>query len=314
MKSEIIKDSRKVEEMIISKALSGIRELPMLEVIFSGISTDLTSAMKSSLGLLIEVKGTKISYTNWSAITSEFDKFEICAVASAAPWKGPVVIAMDRGLFYSAFEMQMSGSAENIEAPDRYLSTIERRVAKRFTQVFLDQLSANFNKMTHVRFSAETIETAQHVSSIQGASSPCVMAETTVRIGTHVGTMKTLIPISTLDPAQQVLSTMFLGDNFEADVTWRDLLEKRVKGSSVEIQAVLERKQIDVAEILSWKPGSVISLDSDASSELSVTCSGMRILTCERGFKKDRVAIKILGEIGEESETSVAASGYEGAA
>lgn len=302
-------DPREVEEDIISKTLSGIKKLPMLELIFSGMSTDLTSALKTSLGLLAEIKGAEVSYVNWGEAMEGLGTFEICAIASADPLKGPLVVSIDPGIFYAAFEMQLSGSAEHVKVPERHPSTIERRVARRVIQVFLDQLSANFNRVTSIRFDVSAIETRQHVSTIQGASAPCVMVETTVRIGTFTGPIRTIIPVSTLDPVHQSLSTMFLGDNFEADQSWRDMLSRRVKGSSVEIQAVMERRRISVADILKWEPGYVLALDNDAQDDLSVTCSGLTILRAQRGHRKDRLAMRVLGDVDDHDTGQMSVGG-----
>lgn len=286
-------DAGAVEREIISRTSSDIKPLPMLEVIFSGIPTDLTSAMKSSLGLLSEVVGTEIAYTTWGAVTSGMGKHDICAVSSADAWKGSLMIVIDPKLFYTILETQMNGSPDTAIVPERTVSTIERRVAKRFCQVFLDQLSSNFNRAASVNFSVDSIESTQQVSSTQGVNSPCVVATTTMRIGKFSGSIKTVIPISTLSPVYDTLSTMFLGENFEADGTWRDMLSRRIGGSCVEIQAVLDTIRVPVAQIMRWQPGDVLHLDVGPNDEMSVTCAGMSILKAQRGHKKNRVAMRI---------------------
>lgn len=301
-----------VEEEIISRASSGTQKLPMLDVIFTGIASNLTSSLKSRLGLLAEVEMGEVSYTSWGKMIGSLDPYEICVVSGADPWETGFIVTIDPALFYAIYEIQLSGRTPPAESPRRHPTMAEKRIARRFTQVFLDEMSASFNRVSSVSFDAENVETTQQAASLQSAHNSCVIARVSVRIDEVEGHVNTVIPISSLDAVQDQLSKMFLGENFEGDVIWRDLLGRRVKESSVEVQAVLQSCRVPVVEVLDWKPGHVVELGDLDLEGVVVTCAGIPVLKAAAGHRRQRISLRILGEYDESARADLAPEEFSG--
>lgn len=285
-----------VEEQIIARASRGIQKLPMLDVIFSRLATDLTSVLKARLGLLAEVDMGEVSYAPWGTAMSALNPHAICAVVNARQWDGGMVLALDPHFFHAAFEMQLSGRPDPKNIPERPPSTIERRMAKRISQVILAETAGNFARLSDVSFTVDAIETRQQATSMQSAIASCAIARITVRLGECEGDVHFVLPMSTLEPINPSLAKMFLGESLDGDSAWRNLLARRIDSSNVEVQAVLHHCRILISDMLAWKPGATIDLGIPADGDLTVTCTGIPILSASAGHRKNRMAMRIIGE------------------
>lgn len=290
------KAARFIEEDIIARASTGIQKLPMLDVIFSRLATDLTSVFKARLGLLAEIEMGEVSYSPWGRAMGALDAHCVCAVSMAEPWDGSFILALDPGFFHAACEMQLSGKPVPDSLPKRPPTTIERRMALRMSQVILEEAAANFSRLSEVRFRADAVETPLQAASIQSASSACAIGQIDIRLGECSGKIHFILPLSTLEPVSKHLSKMFLGDNLQGDSAWRSLLASRIDTSSVEIQAQMHQEMIPISDLLAWKPGTVIDLGIEPGAELTVTCTGIPILRAAAGNRRNRIALRITGE------------------
>lgn len=301
---DIMSGAIALEEQIIAKTSSGTQKLPMLDVIFAGVSSSLISSLKAGMGLLAEVEFGEVSYMSWGKAISSLDTYELCIVSGSDPWDKSLIVAIDPALFYTVYEIELNGKEIPETYPKRQPSNAEKRVAKRFAQIFLNEVSTNFNRVSSVRFIAENVETTQQASSMQSAQSSCVMVEIILKIEHMEGRIRTIFPTSSLEPVQKQLAKMFLGDNFEGDENWRVLLKRRVDESHVDIEAVLRTKDAPVSEILSWAPGMILDLGPGDEQDVVVTCSGVPILRGTTGHRKNKRAIQVTDEYGS-SETLI---------
>ena len=310
--NRMLMEGAALEEEMVARASSGTQKMPMLDVIFTGIASNLTSLLKARMGLLAEVEMGEVSYTSWGKMISSLDAHEICVVSSASPWDTGFIVTMDPALFYAIYEVQLNGQEPPSSPPRRYPTTAEKRVARRFIQVFLDEMGSSFNRVSAVTFAAENVETTQQAASMQSAHNACVVARVLIRVEGVQGYISTVIPIASLDPVQDQLSKMFLGENFEGDVTWREMLAQRVQGSSVEVQVVMGSRLVPVSEMLAWSLGDTIDLGPMEAGEVVLSCAGVPILTAVGGHIRNRACVRITGEYREDGPLSPDAEGFTG--
>jgi len=292
--------SRPIEEEIIARMSAGIANLPMLDIIFSRMSTDLTSAFKAKSGLLTEIPNTDILYRQWSSATAELDEFSICVICEAKPWNGSIVIALSPEFFFAALETQMSGTPAPGDFPRRLPSAIERRLAQHLTTVIAETISHNFARIDAVTFQIASVETPRQIASLQTGNAPCAISRMSLRIGECEGQVDVLIPLATVEPIQPKLVNIFLGERLGGDKTWREHLTGRINETSVNVDAVLTKFTTSLADVLGWKPGQVIDLGIAPDHLVTVTCSGFSIFKCQGGRRRNnRINLRVVHDAGE---------------
>lgn len=295
------KVARYVEEQIIARASTGIQKLPMLDVIFSRLATDLTSVFKTRLGILAEIEARDVTYSPWGSAMAALDQFSLCAVAAAEPWDGTFVLAHDPGLFHAICELQLSGKPDPAALPKRAPTTIERRMAMRISQMILDETTANFARLADVSLQARAIETPQQAGSMQSSMAACAVASMDIKLGDCGGSISFILPLGSLEPLSKSLSKMFLGDNLQGDGSWRSLMSSRIDSSNVEIQALMHRARVPIAEVLGWKAGDVLDLAMDPNGQITVTCTGIEIMKAAAGHRRNRVSLRVIGDLDAEA-------------
>jgi flagellar motor switch protein FliM len=110
--------------------------------------------------------------------------------------------------------------------------------------------------------------------------------------------------MTTLEPAQEILSKMFLGEKLGGDGTWRETLMERISGSLVSVQARLHEVAVELGDVMSWEAGQIIDLGIDEGHEATIMCSGIPIFHGAVGRRRnDTIALRITREEGEEKIT-----------
>lgn len=290
-------DGHLLEEELIERASMGMQELPMLDVIFNRMATVLNGVFKSRAALLVEISPPEVNYSTWGKTIEAAGEHAVYGVVEATPWDGNGLIVLNQDFFFAMTETWMNGTPVPGTAPNRGPSSIERRLARRIMDLISEAMSENFTRLTEVQFKMESVETPQQVSSLQGANTPCATVKFGMKVGDCEGFMQVVFPMTTLDPAQKVLSKMFLGEKLGGDGTWRETIMQRISGSSVSVAVVLREMQVDLGEIIDWKPGQTIDLGIDDTEEATVVCSGIPIFYGVTGRKRnDRIALRVTRE------------------
>jgi flagellar motor switch protein FliM len=291
-----------IHEEIISRASTQIEPLPMLEIIFSGLTSELASAMKSKIGILTDVSVGSIRYEPWGNLVQSLEAFAVCGIYKAKNLAGSFVTCMSPRFFYDALEVQMGGSGGTRDIPVRHLTAIERRLALKVLEILAHTLQISFvQRVASVEFIAEGIEMGQQMVNHMAHKEPCVMA--TMQVGDDSGPdgswIHFIFPMETLSPVAPQLSKMFFGERVGIDANWRQHISTKIRGADVSLEACLHRTSISMSDILNWKIGETINLGIVPDSEVTLFCAGMPVLYGEVGRKRGNVAVSIVREEGE---------------
>ncbi|MDR6266748.1 MULTISPECIES: FliM/FliN family flagellar motor switch protein [Rhodobacterales] len=290
--------TRSVQEELISQASAGIAELPMLDIIFSRMAVSLVSAFKSKAAFMCDISFDEVVYRNWEDVVADVDKFGICASVEAKPWGGTMSVMLDSALIFSALEVQMGGKPRPGTAPQRPVSVIERQIARYLVDMILADLSTNMSRLTEASFLVDTMEVPQQMPALQGGKTPCAVAKMTVDIGDCTGSFSIIIPMPTLEPVQDKLSKMFLGDKLGGDKSWREHILSNINGSSVKVTARVHQLSIPLVDILAWKPGTTIDLGVSDDKEISIICSGIPVFQGYAGkHRGGRIGFRVMREV-----------------
>lgn len=294
-----------LEEEIIRQSSAGLQKLPMLDVFFARIPSDLSSALRSKLGLQVEVLSHVLRYESWATLAEMMQGHTLSLEAEATPWAGKSYVWMEPALLYAALELQMGGQAEGLFLPSRPPSPIERRLARGICDIACAVAAENISRVTPVTLKSGAIETLQQAATAMPGTALCAAGVIELGIGQTTGRMVILFPMATLDPVQGTLSRMFLGERL-GDPTWRDHIRSNISETHVELTAVMHVFDCAMNDVLAWKPGDIVPLDLLEVPEIRLLCSGSEILYGAGGQCGDnRYAVSI------EREASPSASGFQ---
>jgi flagellar motor switch protein FliM len=287
-----------VEEELISQAMTGAPKLPMLDIIFSRMAIALVSTFKMRAAFLCDISFDNVVYKPWDDIVDMTDPFGICATVEARPWGGSMSVIMDGNFIFSALETQLGGTPKPGTAPKRPVTKIESQIARGVVELALHDLSENISRLTNVTFVIDGMETPQQMPAMHGGKSVCAVARMKITIGEVEGYMDIVLPLSTIEPAQDILSKMFFGENLGGDVSWRDHILSNIHGSTVKVTAQVHELDVPLKNVLEWGVGDVVDLGIDSDQSITLMCHGVPVFQGYAGYHKNgKISVRVENDV-----------------
>lgn len=291
-----LKPKMSLEEEIIAKSSANHDPLPMLDVIFGRLVTGMSPMLKSQNSLITEVVRQDLDYFSWGSAVEQLDVNGASAVVMSS-WGGPIVVAINADFLHAVVETLFGGQPRANMAPKRQPTQVERAVAERLLGQVLTDLAGHFSRITEVTFKLEAIESSTQLTSLLSGSSLSAVGEIDLQFGPVTGKLTLIMPMETLEPARQQLGKMFLGEKLGADTGWRDHFSNTISGSIMPLAVELHRISVPLADILGWKPGTMLDLGVTLEHEATVICSGLPILHGATGRKRNgKLALRVTRE------------------
>ncbi len=286
--------TQSVEEELISQAMTGAPKLPMLDIIFSRMAISLVSTFKTKAAFLCDIDFDSVIYKPWEDIVEMSDSFGICASVEARPWGGHLSVIMDSSLIFAALETQLGGVPKPGNTPGRPVTKIESQIARGIVELALTEMSDNISRLTDVTFLVDGMEAPQQMPAMHGGKTVCALARMKVSIGQCEGYMDIVIPLTTIEPVQEIFSKMFFGENLGGDVSWRDHIVSNIKGSNVKVTAQIHELDVPLKNILEWSVGDVVDLGIDTDHSINLMCHGVPVFQGYAGYHKNgRISVRI---------------------
>ena len=114
------------------------------------------------------------------------------------------------------------------------------------------------------------------------------------------GTIKLVIPYSSLEPIKNKLSTGFQSEALEIDHLWINRIKGQIVQTAIDVGVKLGQATVNIKDLLSLKSGDIIQLHQDATRPLCLEIQGVKKFHCQPGVLKGNKAVKLLHPIKEE--------------
>jgi flagellar motor switch protein FliM len=176
----------------------------------------------------------------------------------------------------------------------RPYTTIERNLVERLVSVVLSDLSGAFDPLSPVTFRFERLETNPRFATIGRPANAAVLARLRVDMEDRGGRLEVLLPYATLEPVREILLQGFLGEKFGRDSIWEAHLAGELWHTNVAIEAVLDKFDIPLRDVLEWKVGSRLLFNADTNADIGLVCGELPMFTGKMGRKAGNIAIRIV--------------------
>jgi flagellar motor switch protein FliM len=232
----------------------------------------LASSLRSFTSDTVEVSMVSITSLRFDDYLNSIPLPALLVVFRAVEWENFGILTIDSSQIYSTVDVLLGGrrSARPIRIEGRPYTTIEQDIVKRMAELVLADLSTAFDPISPVTFQFERLEMEDRGGGIE-----------------------ILFPHTTLEPIRELLLQMFMGEKFGQDVMWEKHFTKEVRQTEVDIQVVLDEKEIALGDVLQFKVGSTLLLDRAPDDEVMINCGGVTITTGKAGKMGDNIAVSL---------------------
>ena len=280
---------------ILDKALSGFEKMPMLEMVFDRLVRMLASTLRNFTSDAVEVNLVSITSLRFEDYLNSIPLPALVAVFKAVEWDNFGLLTFDSSQIYSTVDVLLGGrrSARPIRIEGRPYTTIEQDIVKRMSELVLSDLGTAFDPISPVTFQFERMETTPRFATITRPNNPALLVRLRVDMEERGGSIEILIPHTTLEPIRELLLQIFMGEKFGQDVQWEKHFSKEVRQTEVELDIVLDEKEIMLRDVLQFKVGNTLLLDKGPDDEVLVKCGTVVVTTGKAGKMGDNIAVSI---------------------
>lgn len=280
---------------ILDKALSGFEKMPMLEVVFDRLVRMMAASLRNFTSETAEVSLISISSLRFEDYLNSIPLPALLVVFRAVEWENFGILTIDSSQIYSTVDVLLGGrkSARPVRIEGRPYTTIEQDIVKRMAEVILADLSTSFDPISPVTFQFERLETTPRFATITRPNNPALLVRLRIDMEERGGGIEILFPHTTLEPIRELLLQIFMGEKFGQDVMWEKHFSKEVRQTEVELQVVMDEKQISLGDVLQFKVGNTLLLDRAPDDDVMIKCSGITVTTGKAGKMGENIAVSI---------------------
>lgn len=280
---------------ILDKSLMAYEKLPMIEVVFDRMVRQLSTSLRVFTSDNVDVSLDSMTSLRFDDYLNSIPLPALLVVFRAVEWENFGLVTVDSALIYTMVDILLGGRRANKPArvEGRPYTTIEQDLIKRLVDVVLADMSSSFEPLSPATFQYERLETNPRFATITRPANAALLVRLRVDIEERSGIIELLLPHTTLEPIRDLLLQMFMGEKFGQDTVWEKHLGKELRHTDVNIEVVLDEKEITLGDIMRFKVGSTLLLDCVPGDEVQLKCSGVKISTGSVGRVGEQVAVSL---------------------
>lgn len=268
-----------------------VRTLQMLHDSFArGVSSSLSAYLRS----LLEVQLTSVEQLTYGEFMLSVPPPSTLGVFEMAPLKGGAVLDINPHLVFPMIDRILGGPGR-ASIHVRELTEIERALVGRILRKVLVDLQQAWAQVGRFEMRLLNLETNPQFVQLTSPNDIAILVTFDVRVGDVEGVMSLCLPFAMLEPILPKLMTQrWFGTAAatESGTASREI-ERHLRGTSLEVRAVLDPIRIPISEVTRLRPGDVLPLPWGEDLGVTVEVGGMPRFAGRAGRKQRRRAVEI---------------------
>jgi flagellar motor switch protein FliM len=296
--SEAHAGGRHVAEKLLETPGLSVDRLPMLRAVFERLATSCTESLRRMCGPPTSFFVNKVETAHiWDVLESY--ESSAAAVYYVPEWDARVLVGVDNRSIMALVEAMFGGDGSEAPPEDfRAFSPLEVRIAHAICDLATESLQASFAPLVDLTFRFERVETRIDFSMMGPRNIPVVAAQVMFQVLDNGGLMYVLIPQTALSPLRQNLERDISLDA-NADPRWSQQMQKGIRRAEVTLKAVLEEREITLADVAAFRVGQVFELRAKPSSKVTLECREQPFFSCKLGQSDGYYSLVIEDTISE---------------
>lgn len=216
------------------------------------------------------------------------------------PLRGSAVMVIESKLLYALIDSLFGGGETpytKIEGKD--FTPIEIKIARRIVMSAVDDLEKAWAPVFPLKIHYSRTEINPQFVAVVPPSDVVIATAFDVELEKVSGSIKLIIPYSTLEPIKSKLSVGFQSEQLEVDHIWINRIKTQLMGTHANCSVHLGQAWLTLKDLTELKRGDVVILEHDANKPLDITIEGMLKFRGVPGTLKGNKAVKITEIVGD---------------
>lgn len=216
------------------------------------------------------------------------------------PLRGSAVMVIESKLLYALVDSLFGGADvpyTKIEGKD--FTQIEIKVARRIVMAAIDDLEKAWAPVFPININYSRTEINPQFVAVVPPSDVVISTAFDVELEKMSGSIKLVIPYSTLEPIKSKLSVGFQNEQLEVDHIWINRIKSQLVSTSVNMAVDMGDCWMNIRDFTELAPGDILILDRCADKPLDILVEGIPKFKGVPGVIRGNKAVKITEVVGD---------------
>ncbi len=261
----------------------------VLDAFARNFGTSLTNRLQQS----VTVRRTAIQTMEFDPFLQQLSGRGANAVLRLEPLRYGGVLTLDETIAFPLVEVLLGGSGDKqTKMPERPLTAIETNILKGVVTDACQDLGKAFRSLETLQPTLVKIVNNPRLVTIVPPDAVVMVAQFSVSIQRLSGKLSLVIPLVSLEPMREKLRQEAAFPSTSGG-SWRPQVQNEMADMEVSIAARIGLVSLPVREILNFRVGDIINLETDPDAPLSVLVEDKPKFLGVAGIRNGRKAVRL---------------------
>jgi flagellar motor switch protein FliM len=263
------------------------------DIVLDAFARNFGISLTNRLQQSVSVRRTAIQTMEFDQFLQQLSGRGANAVLRLEPLRYGGVFTLDESFAFAMVEILLGGSgAKETSIPDRALTAIETNILKGVVTDACQDLSKSFRSLEELQVSLMKIVNNPRLVTIVPTDAVVMVAQFAVSINRLAGNVSVVIPLASLEPLREKLRQEAAFPTVNGG-SWVPQVQEEMAEMEVDVSARLGVISLPVREILNFRVGDIINLNSDPDAPLSVLVEDKPKFLGVPGIHNGRKAVRL---------------------
>ncbi len=296
-----VRKGRRVKTYDFKKALRFSQDqIRTLTRIHENCARLLTSYFSTQLRTFVQISVSDVVQYSYDEFIGNVEKKSILGVFKAPPLQGNMVMEIPPKIAYIMLDRLLGGQGK-VPKIRTDLTEIEISVIQRVFMRALNSFQEAWSSVVKLAPELKEVEVNPQFLTMVPPNETVIVVSLNTIIGDVNGMINICLPHVVLEQVLPKLSARhWLAAGMKSVESYEvEVLERKLKGTKLDVKAILGKSRIEVSEFLNLKINDVICLDESIDDLITVLVDDKRKFFAQPGISKGRMAIQITDVLGE---------------
>ena len=247
--------------------------------------------LSTELRVPVELELLNTVQLTWAAAQAQLPPHSLSLILEVAPIGTRMLLTAEQPFVLAGLEALLGGSPDRTPR-ERRLSEIDWSLTRRLFESIVYQLSGVWHELGGVTLSAGEID-PHDASQVASVSEPTFTLLLECRIAKQSFALAMLIPWAAIEPVEHAISGR--DTSHQHEVLSASPMQRAMSDVPVTLRAEVAALDLEVSEILSLVPGSVVKFGVPADDGVMLYAENVKLARAQPGSHGPRRAVQICG-------------------
>jgi len=280
-------------------ATSGLNirgNMPLLEVVNSRFSQKFRGSLSNSLRKMIDVTPDPVATVKYRDFQKSLPVPTSMHLFKMEPLRGLGILVVESRLVFSLVEAFFGGSGSgSTKIEGREFTSIEKKIIEKVVQMALLNLIEAWEDVNPIKTEFVRSESNPLVVNVVPGEELLISSKFEIEMNKVLGNIIICVPYTSYQPIRNKLAGDYRDETqvTQLDKAWLEGLQRKLKGTPVEMIVNLGRTSLSVKDFMNLKEGDIIVLENDNKKPIMAQVEGINLYEGFAGRYKNKKVFKV---------------------